>query len=177
MNCPKCGLSAKASTISDYHYKGCGLPSVHLDHSVFQYVCANEHAFIEIPMMERLHDAIAYQLLQKRSLLTPAEFKFLRKWIGLTAEKLGSLLGFKSRATVSRYENKKTAINAASDHAMRLLVLRLKEQCINERMNIEIEIQEWLSGINKMSKPARITINQDTLKNLPFSSSKHLVSG
>lgn len=177
MKCPMCGLSVKATTIPDYHYKGSGLPHVHLDHSVYRYACAKGHSFVEITGMERLHDVIAYQLLKKRTLLTPEEFKFLRKWVGLTAEKLSALLGFKSRITISRYENGRKVINGASDHAMRLLVLRVKEQFINERMNMEIEIHEWLSGITGKSKPAQITINCDTLKNLPFGQSKHLVNG
>lgn len=152
-----------------YHYKESGLPYVYLKDVVRLHQCAKGHKFVEIPMMDRLQDAIGYELLKKKALLTGQEFRFLRKWLSLTADKLASALGYKSRQSVSRWENGKELLTAATDHAMRLFVLRLKEETINSRMFEDIQIREYFEQIaSKPGKPSRITIDRQTLKNLPF---------
>ncbi len=58
---------------------------------------------------------------------------FLRKWVSLTAEELGRLLGHVKRGTISRWENEKIPITPATYHQMLLLVLRLKEEAITKK--------------------------------------------
>ena len=167
MNCLQCEKTMSISVAPIYHYKESGLTNVYLKDSATVYRCGCGNQFIEIPTIERLNDAIAYAILTKRSLVVPAEFRFLRKWIGLTAEKLATSLGVKSRHSISYWENGKRSITATIDHAMRLLVLRLKEQKIKRRMNIEIE--DYLrQTAKKPSKSERITIDSGTIRNLPF---------
>lgn len=169
MKCVKCGKTIRGRVAPSYHYKECGLNNVYLKNSVVLYTCSCGEELIQIPTIERLHDAIAYDVLQKRTLLIADEFRFLRKWVGLTAESLAATLGFKKRQTISRYENGREPINAASDHAMRLLVMRLKEQSINQRMFENVSIQEYFERIaEKSSRQKRITIDQEKIDHVPF---------
>lgn len=172
MNCLKCGKEMSQTLIRRYHYKESGLNHVFLRDSVTSLKCECGQRFVEIRGIERLHDAIAYELLQKKTLLHGQEFRFLRKWVGFTSVNLAQVLGRISRITVSRWENGKSPITGATDHLMRLLVIRVKEQAINQRMFETIKIQEFLEKIKDATlQPAPITINRDKIRNLPFPSS------
>ena len=169
MVCPRCGKKTESSVIKRHHYKESGLDNVYLKNSAVLHNCACGQKFIEISQIERLHDAIAYRLLNKKTIWQGQEFRFLRKWVSLTAEELGRLLGHVKRGTISRWENDKIPITPATHHQMLLLVLRLKEEAINERMYLEIAIKEILEKIAEKAKtPVSITITPDTLKSLPF---------
>jgi DNA-binding transcriptional regulator YiaG len=170
MNCLKCGGRLHSSVIGLYHFRESGLPNVYLKDSVTVWKCGScGEKLIQISGLERLHDAIAYDLLKKKALLSGAEFRFLRKWVGFTADKLAATLGYKTRITVSRWENGREAITAATDHAMRLLVMRIKEQAIDRRMFEHIQIEEHFEQVAKRAKrQPRIVIDKATLKNLPF---------
>lgn len=168
MTCPRCGKALKRTIVKDYPYRESGLGNVHLQ-NISTYQCECGEKLVQIPAMNRLHDTIAYYLLKKPSLLTGKEFRFLRKWVGLTANQLAALLGVKTRISVSRWENRKTPITASTDHAMRLLVMRLKEDALQQRMFAEIETQEHFERIaGKPGKPVRITISKEMLDRLPF---------
>lgn len=169
MICPYCGKKTESSIIKRYHYKESGLDNVYLKKSAMLHRCVCGQKFIEIPQIERLNDAIAYQLLNKKTIWRGQEFRFLRKWVSLTAEELGRLLGHVKRGTVSRWENDRIPITPATHHQMLLLVLRLKEEAINERMYLEIATKEILEKVAEKAKaPASITITPDTIKSLPF---------
>ena len=165
--------------IHEYHYKESGLDKVMLVDWVVSFTCACGERLIEIPGIERLHDAIAYDLLQKPSLLKGQEFRFLRKWIGATAEQLRQNLGGVTRVTVSRWENGKSSITASTDHHMRLYVMRVKEEGVQRRMFEKIKIQEISEQIinSKVSKRLPITITKKKMRDLPFSSTKPLGKG
>lgn len=155
-------------TLKKYHYRESGLSNVYLE-NIASYQCECGERLVQIPAIDRLHDAIAYYLLKKPSLLTGEEFRFLRKWVGLTANQLLPLLGVKTRISIPRWENGKAPITAPTDHAMRLLVMRLKEESLHQRMFTEIEIQEHFEQMGaKAGKPLRITISKAMLDRLPF---------
>jgi len=131
--------------------------------------------------MERLQDAIAYVLLKKKSLWNGREFRFLRKWSGLTPEELRMALGGISRVHLSRLENGKAPITMAIHHQMFLLILRMKEETINRRMLEDIAIREFFEKMNdtvkrnqrihhKKGKSLTITITPQIIKDLPFPS-------
>lgn len=174
--CLICRKELKKSVAKLYHYRESGLSNVFLQ-NITLYQCECGEKLVQIPMIERLHDAIAFNLLKKRALLTGPEFRFLRKWIGLTANGLAAMLGVKSRISVSRWENGRAPLTAATDHAMRLLVMRVKEEALKQRMFMEIEIQDQFERISaKPSKPERMVITKKTLDNLPFPPQRHSVS-
>lgn len=170
MNCPKCSNELQRAVVKLYHYRESGLENVYLK-DIVSYKCECGEKLVQMPSIDRLHGAVAYDLLKKRFLLTGPEFRFLRKWVGRTAKELASLLGVRTRISISRWENGKAPITPATDHAMRLLVMRLKEQAVNQRMFTEIKVQEQFERIAvKTSRPARITISRKSLKKLPFPS-------
>ena len=171
--CPKCGKELKKSVAKLYHFWESGLPNVFLQ-NITLHQCTCGEKLVQIPALERLLDAIAFNLLKKRTLLTGLEFRFLRKWIGLTANGLAAMLGVKSRISISRWENGRAPLTAAMDHAMRLLVMRMKEEALKQRMFTEIEIQEQFERISaKPGKSERMVITQKTLDDLPFPPQYH----
>jgi putative zinc finger/helix-turn-helix YgiT family protein len=168
MTCPRCGKALKRTIVKSHQYRESGLGNVYLQ-NIPAYQCECGERLMQIPAMDRLHDAIAYHLLKKPSLLTGEEFRFLRKWVELTANQLAALLGVKTRISVSRWENGKAPITVATDHAVRLLVMRLKEDALQQRMFAEIETQEHFERIaGKPGKPVRITISKEMLDRVPF---------
>jgi DNA-binding XRE family transcriptional regulator len=155
------------SVVDRYRYKESGLERVYVL-GVNLYKCECGEKLIHIPFIERLHDAIAYDLLKKKTLLIGEEFRFLRKWVSLTIEELKSKLGV-SKITIIRCE--KGQITPHSDHCMRMFVMRVKEQVCQRQMFVEINVGELFEKMpSKATGPARITIDKDTLENLPFSS-------
>jgi len=183
MNCYACGEKIKGTMIRRYHYKESGLDNVFLKDSVTRYTCQCGEECIEIPMIGRLQDTIAYLLLKKKALWNGREFRFLRKWAGLTPEELRTALGGMSRVHLSRLENEKAPITIATHHQMFLLILRIKEEAINKRMLEEIEIREFFETIrsqaernrrvhHKKEKTANIIITPQIIKDLPFPSPK-----
>jgi len=172
MDCLNCGKRAEHSLQKRYHYRESGLDNLYLENIAIVHKCVCGQQFTEIPQVERLHDAIAYDLLNKKALWSGREFRFLRKWVGLTVEELGSALGQVSRDTVSKWERGTARITPATHHQMLLLVLRLKEDAINQRMYLEIAVREFLGKIaGTEHTPVPVTITSDTLKRLPFAAS------
>jgi putative zinc finger/helix-turn-helix YgiT family protein len=74
----------------------------------------------EIPNVIGLHRTIASALARKPSPLTGAEFRFLRKEIGLKAKELAKHLGT-TDVNLSRWETGETPINPAADRLVRVL--------------------------------------------------------
>src|SRR2546425_5335584 len=104
MICLKCSEPLEPQIVPQYHYKQCGLDNVYFIHTVRKYESKCGEKYFEFPQLDIVYLAIAYCLLKKKALLNPKEFRFLRKWVGLTAEKLIGLLGVGSRVTVSNWE-------------------------------------------------------------------------
>jgi DNA-binding transcriptional regulator YiaG len=154
-----------------YHYKESGLDDVRL-HGVTIYKCEDGHKLVHIPNIEMLHDAIAYSILRKPPLLTAQEFRFLRKWVGLTMSELAKELGV-SRMTIHRCENEKDYIMRPHDHMLRMLAAKRKEDSCKRQMYVQIAFEELFAKIaNKHSKPAKITIDVENLPKHPSQASQ-----
>lgn len=170
MTCPKCGsVLPRPEVVRLYHYRESGLDTVYLK-DITTYRCACGERLVQIPAVERVHDAIAAELLAKPSLLTGPEFRFLRKWVGLTAPELASALGVKTRITISRWENEKAPLTAAADRAMRLLVMRMKEDALNRRLFEHVTVAEQFRRIAPTARRFRITIAPKHLHGATFAS-------
>jgi putative zinc finger/helix-turn-helix YgiT family protein len=163
MTCPQCGATLpRPEVVRSYHYRESGLDTVYLK-DITTYRCACGERLVQIPAVEHVHDSIAAELLAKPSLLTGPEFRFLRKWVGLTAPELSSALGVKTRITISRWENNKAPLTAAADHAMRLLVMRMKEDALNRRLFEHVTVAEQFRRIAPTAQRFRITITPKDL--------------
>lgn len=170
MNCINCGIVIHADTLPKYQYKECGLDNVYFINVVQKYQCSCGEKYYEFPPVKTIYLVIAYTLLKKRTLLNKEEFRFLRKWVGLTDEKLITLLGVKSRVTVSNWERGKKAISEAIDHAMRMVVMGLKDKEIKQRMMDEIRFEDWLRSIKPISKRQNINVDSDKIEEFTPSS-------
>jgi len=80
-----------------HHYLGCGLPNVWLENGF--HVRQTEHGeAIAIEDARDLHKVIGVLVAHKSSPLSGAEFRFLRKELGLSQESLAEIVGKSSQA-------------------------------------------------------------------------------
>lgn len=170
MTCHKCKSEMKGEKIPLYHYKESGLDNVCLE-GVTVFKCERGHKLVHIPHIEMLHDAIAYNTLKKPPLLTAKEFRFLRKWIGLTMNELARELEV-SRNTIHRCE-KKGEITRPYDHLLRMLVAKKKESSCQRQMYIEIAMNEVFEKMAKKHvRSAKMTIDVAKLPQHPSQASQ-----
>lgn len=119
MNCPLCGEPTRQEGRT-HHYKESGLPNVYIE-GVAVDVCVCGEEFIQLPGIEEINLLIGKNLLAKERPLSGEEIKFLRKWLGHTSEEFAGIIGV-GRATISRWENKKTPIHKLTDRLIKLYV-------------------------------------------------------
>ncbi|WP_415768530.1 helix-turn-helix domain-containing protein [Pseudomonas sp. LB3P38] len=106
-----------------YHYVESGLPNVWLSNGYRMKETAYGEA-VAITDVEGLHDFIGKTIAQKPAALTGAEFRFLRKELGLSQERLASIVGLTSQA-VAIWE-KTDKIPTVNDRYLRGLYLEAK---------------------------------------------------
>jgi len=108
----------------NYNYLESGLDNVILKGiDVFRCSCGEEVA--RIPSIGELHRLIGLKLVKKDSLLNGKEIRFLRKNIGVSAQKLARQMGV-DNATISRWENNKQRITKSHDLHLRLIYCNMK---------------------------------------------------
>lgn len=124
--CTECG-SQSASELSNYGYKESGLSNV-----VFRNVevvacpaCGNSDVII--PSMAKIHRALAQAIADSPARLTGEQFRFLRKYLGLSGDQLGSYL-HTDKTKISKWERSEDAIGPATDRLTRLLVAALDSE-------------------------------------------------
>lgn len=118
--CPECGRTLHVLKKQEYPYRESGLERVVLT-GIRVFVCSGcQTRFPQIPNIVGLHRAIASQFTRKPAPLTGAEFRFLRKELGLKAKELARQLGT-TDVNLSRWETGDTPINPAADRLLRLL--------------------------------------------------------
>lgn len=115
MNCPACGRQPRY-TVEQYQYRESGLDNVFV-RGVGLYRCKCGQEYVQLPGAQHVHDQVASALLNKPSMLTGPEAKFLRKWLRLTSEGMAEVLGY-TRVSVSRWE--KHGPSVATDRVLRL---------------------------------------------------------
>ena len=123
MNCPVCN-SETVCTQDTHKYTECGLDNVVLK-GIDVCKCSCGEKFVSIPAMPQLHRLIAINLINKKSLLSGQEIRFLRKNMGLTATKLSKIIGV-DNATISRWETGNQPITKPHDHLIRLVYSNIK---------------------------------------------------
>jgi len=83
-----------------FHYQDCGLDNIFIKGWV---KFDDEGVSYSILDRKGLYAEIAKILVYSKNMLTPSEFKFLRKFLKLTQSKMGGLLGVDSQ-TIARWE-------------------------------------------------------------------------
>lgn len=136
----------------NYNYSECGLKFVVLK-GVVVYRCTRcGSSRVEIPNMDGLHRTIALIILEKRSVLSSDEIRFLRTVAGFTATQFAKALGV-SKNSLSRWENNHK-IGPQSDRSIRITCgLSIISEIANDQtstgsVNLE-NVQKTLEKIKK----------------------------
>jgi len=137
--------------VEQYHYRESGLDNVFV-RGVGIYKCKCRQEYVQLPKAKEVHNQVASALLNKASLLTGEESRFIRKWLRLTSEEMAKALGY-TRVTVSRWENEGPP--AKTDRALRLYASAVR--------NMPIDVERLFSAINdKPAKNFRIVVDLPT---------------
>jgi len=140
------------SARENYSYTASGLPYVTLKGvEVRRCPACGEHEVV-IPRIEQLHQGIAMAVVSKKSRLTPAEMKFLRKHMGWSGADFARHMGV-APETVSRWENGREPMGGVADRLLRLMV-------VTQAPNREYAI-EALAELEDEASPARIKASAD----------------
>ena len=102
-----------------FHYKMSGLDDVYLLNG-FKVHSTSYGRGVSVEKADELHQAIGSYLIRHRKVLSPKDFKFLRKTMKLTQDELADCLGLTSQ-TVARYEKGQTEIPGPADKLTRFL--------------------------------------------------------
>lgn len=120
VTCTACTRQMKTKR-ENYRYDAVGLPGITLK-GVEVSRCSNCGEYeVVIPHIEDLHRTIARVVIAKRERLTPAEIRFLRKYVGWSGADFAAHVGA-TPETVSRWETGSTAMGVTADRLLRLIV-------------------------------------------------------
>jgi len=92
-----------------YHYQSCGLNTIYLVNGYHEIETPYGKA-VSIDDVEGLDRAIAHGLITYKARITGSEFRFLRKYLGLSQAKLALLLGNNEQA-IALWEKKAISHN------------------------------------------------------------------
>lgn len=145
IKCSQCG-NFLTKQICSYKYTESGLDNVSLENTEI-YNCSCGVSFPSIYRLPLLNDLIAEQLLQKPSLLTGKETRFLRKRLFLSLKLFSETLGI-GNTTLSKWENGRQTQSEPNDRHIRETYIIRK----GLRHRKAIQILEYLSNI-KLEKP------------------------
>lgn len=115
--CCECGLPA-VTTREDIPLEA--LPSAVIQ-DAYVYTCKNGHREIGIPQLAQILRWIALRLIEKRSQLTGAEIRYLRKHLGFAAKEFAEFMSVKPE-TVSRWEGGTLSMSMAHEKNLRIAV-------------------------------------------------------
>ena len=125
--------------------------------------CHNECP--EIPNVLGLHHSIGSHLARKPSPLTGAEFRFLRKEIGLKAKELARHLGT-TNVNLSRWETGDIPVNPAADRLLRVLYVlhTVKTERVVEPAHFIQAFLETFATITPSTHPKPLLLKIPTLR-------------
>lgn len=165
MFCPNCGKKMRKE-VKEYLYAESGLDNIVLSSIPVFYCDKCSEVMPLIPHIEELHRVISHRIAISKAPLTGREARFLRKQMGLKAVDLARILGV-SDVTVSRWENSKEHIGAASDRLIRILAIRKIEQDLAKRLEMH-KLEHIFSGIVRSIAPPKIKISVNKILDYDF---------
>jgi putative zinc finger/helix-turn-helix YgiT family protein len=123
--CSACEGPAEVAR-GDYQYKESGLKNVTLSgiDLIRCQRCGNVDPVI--PRINDLHRALALAVASQPFRLQGEDVRYLRKYLGMTQEKLAELLHI-HKSSLSKWENNEDKIGEQSDRLIRTVVLTLGE--------------------------------------------------
>jgi putative zinc finger/helix-turn-helix YgiT family protein len=157
MECTNCG--ARAPVVRGrYQFKEVGLKNVELQDVELGRCpkCGNEDAVL--PRVNQIMRVIALALIGKPYRLRGEEVRFLRSFLGMTADKF-SRLAHVDKATLSKWENGEDPVGAQSDLLIRMLALALGDGLQDKTS----AIVEGFPKISRRQKPVKIQVRSASL--------------
>lgn len=126
-----------------FHYVACGLSNVWLENGYTEGVSSAGKPIFHIEDVKGLHKAIALSLVEKDTLLSGDEFRFLRSEVKLTRKSLAGVIGY-SEETIKKWESGENPIQKIADMTLRNLYL--------ESQNKASVVRDLLEKINHLEK-------------------------
>jgi len=166
IKCPDCEKNYKKD-IRTYHYEESGLDSVYIEDTPV-YHCPCGTSFPSIFKLSRLNNLISEQLLQKPSLLTGKEIRFLRKSLFLSSKAFADLLGV-GKTTLSKWENDHQKHSEINDRLIRTTYMitkgvatRKTKKYLSYLSNLKLEEAklEYIIVASKMDNDYVISLKQ-----------------
>ncbi len=122
MKCESCGGAVVERRLDSYQFTESGLDDVSLVGVLERRCEACGDREVVLPRLKELHRVIAKALAAKSSLLTPQEFRFLRKHLGFSQGDFAERVNIRAEA-VSRWETGAEEISWHFELLLRLMVL------------------------------------------------------
>jgi len=149
--CYDCGKTMHGRR-ENYTYSECGLRSVILL-SILVYHCECGAIVPEIPSPSVLHVSIAMKVLQKKTLLSGEEVRFLRKVAGYSATDFARVIGMQN-TSVSHWESDSKTIGKDSDRLVRLACFA---KIVENMAGSNCGLAENLSRLANVTKELNLT--------------------
>lgn len=137
-------LSRKGMHMKKIRYRGAGLPNIWLVNGYKERKSPYGNT-TAVENVKGLHRAIGNELVHSKQKLTGAEFRFLRKELGLSQKKFGDLIGLADQ-TVALWE-KKGPVPAYADRFLRALYVEYNEGTV--------QLRELIDRINELDKQVK----------------------
>ena len=126
-------------------YTGCGLPNIFLTNG-YREVGTPYGTTVSIDDVEGLHQAIGREIVNKEPALSGPEFRFLRKELELSQDKLGGLLG-RDAQSIALWEKEKTELPRMADMLLRAIY--------TENLNGNVQIKSMIERLNELDRIER----------------------
>ena len=155
--CPVCGTDARVKR-EDYKFTELGLKNVVLK-GIEVISCPECGLSPRIPRMNDLMRTIAIAVILRPGRLAGEEVRFLRKHLGLTAERFSEVLGV-DKTTISKWENDEDPVGTQSDRLIRLTALALGDG-LQEKAR---ELLEIFTSVRDQKKKPKIEVDPKTME-------------
>lgn len=126
-------------------YLGCGLPNIYLSNGFNEFDTPYGKS-VSIDDLEGLHRAIGLEIVNKEPTLSGPEFRFLRKELALSQDKLGNLLG-RDAQTIALWEKEKGDLPKMADMLLRAIY--------SESLNGNVQIKDMIERLNELDRIER----------------------
>ncbi len=157
--CTNCGKAARV-IIGNYRFDEVGLPVLLKNIEMIDCKeCGSRDPIISD--MNGLMHVIAFAVISHPAKLNGNEVKFLRKYLGMSAEKFSKLVEI-DRTTLSKWENNQQEIGKHSDRLLRFLVM-------NKSSDLRQHVEEFLEKYSELTgrvsrRTPEIKIDSETLE-------------
>jgi len=126
-------------------YKGCGLLNIFLSNG-YQEIETPYGKSVSIDDLEGLHRAIGTEIVTREPTLSGLEFRFLRKELELSQDRLGNLLG-RDAQTIALWEKEKSDLPKMADMLLRAIY--------SESYGGNVQIKDMIERLNELDRIER----------------------